>query len=367
MCSENEMPRSILTALVALVIGLTVLALILPPAASAWRLNLANVNIAHAAALPADSPNRFSALSDAETQLTSARDVVQLSRSALASARVFLLRGDSFSAVRVMSSASAALQNDGIAQSVWADAEWQLANQANAYDHWRAAGAIEFFLNEAQRALDRHDWQAAERLARIAVGIAPERADAHYTLGDALSHLALDDPAALREMERAAELTRDNELRSTILSRQGEVLAALGNSSAAFGLFDQAMQVAPLDARPRTDYARTLLQSQPDARDRAAELLKQSIAIAPWDTAAYATLAEIAESRGDVKSTEEWYRQGLARNVNDARLLFALGDFYARQNRLDEARTTVILALKYETRADDLQSIARALAELNRR
>jgi len=361
------MPRSNLFAIIAVLVTLFIAALLLPPAASAWLLNQANAEIARAASLPPDSPDRLPALSTAAARVSQARGLSDLARVPLARARAWLTRGEFQAAADALRSSHAALQDDAVAQFVWGDAEWRAANSSAAFERWRAAGAIEFFMNEANRARDRHQWEEAERLARLAVGIAPERADAHYALGDALSYRSSGDPEALREMDRAAELTRDAELLSTILSRKGEVLAAQGEYPAALDLFDQAMRSAPLDARPRTDYARTLLRFQPDARDRAAEMLQQSIAIAPWDVAAFITLAEIAQARGDVQSAAEWYRHGLARNANDARLLFALGEFYARQNRLDEARATLTLALKYETHADDLRKIAGALAELGGR
>ncbi len=268
---------------------------------SAWLLNQANAHIARAASLPADSPNRAMAIDQANVSLGSAN----VPRVAIAQARVALLRGDASRAAESLRASGSALRDDVIAQMLWADAEWQSSNQAAAFEKWRAAGAIEFFMNEANRARDRHQWQAMAQAARIAVGIAPERAEAHYALGDALSQLSIDDPAALPELGRAAELARDNEFLSTVLSRQGEILVAQGHLSAAFDLFDRAMSIAPLDARPRTDYARALWQSQPDARDRAEAMLKQSIAMAPWDVTAFITLAQIAESRGDASGAED--------------------------------------------------------------
>jgi hypothetical protein len=59
---------------------------------------------------------------------------------------------------------------------------------------------------------------------RIAVGIAPERAETHYYLGDAIGYLASDNPEAMRELAWAAELTTDPEFLSTILSRQANCL-----------------------------------------------------------------------------------------------------------------------------------------------
>lgn len=369
-CAARNTLMTEVTLVIAAIIALLLVAIVaFPCVASAWLLNLANADIARAAALPEDSPHRVAALADAAARLNQTDHATR--RAALARARLLLLRGDPQRAADAMRGSGSGWQNDPIAQFVWADAEWQSANPSSAFEHWRAGGAFTFFINAANRARIAEHWTDAALLARIAVGIAPDakRAEAHYVLADALAGLPANDSEAMRELERAIELTRDPELLATILSRKGELLAAQGNHPAALELFDQAMKIAPLDARPRTDYARTLLQFQPAARDRAVELLQQSIGLAPWYSLAYVTLAETAESEGETRSrvAEEWYKKGLAQNRNNPDLLFRLGQFYARRNRLAEAEAHLVLALRYETRGKVLSQIARELERLSAR
>jgi Tfp pilus assembly protein PilF len=247
---------------------------------------------------------------------------------------------------------------------VWADAARQSNQPQVAIDHLRAAGAYVFFSQQMHRAVDSHQWPVAEDCARSAVGIDPNSADAHYVLADALARQDIHNPEAMSELDRAQELTRDPEMLSTIISRRGEILASQDKLQDALDTFNQARAVAPIDARPRTDYAVTLLQLHPDADGQAAVLLTQVVSDSPWYTAAYIALANIARAQGDLNSAEGWFQKGLARNSNDPDLLFALGRFYARQRRLDQAESTLTLALRYETRADNLQAIADALAEL---
>jgi tetratricopeptide (TPR) repeat protein len=350
--------------LAAIIFTLLVLALAVPRAVSAMFLNLANVNIVRAASLPADATRRGVALAEAEAQLMQARTHP---RAALAEARVALARGNPQRAADALRASGDALSDDPIAQFVWAEAEWQAGNPDAAFEHWRAAGALVYFLNQAYRVGDRHQWKQAENYARIAIGITPERAEPHYLLGDALTRQSPENREGLRALDRAEELARDNELLSTILSRKGEVMAAQARFDDALTYFDRARQAAPLDARPRTGAALVWLQTQPEKRAQAEALLMQVVIDSPWYVAAYDALARSAEARGDLMGAEEWYRKGLEKNRNDARLLFALGEFYARQNRLDEAKAMLLLALKYETRADDLQAITRALERLNAR
>ncbi len=351
----------------AIVFALVIVAAVSPQIVSAWLLNLANADIAHAVSLPQDAPQRFSTLNNSESHLAQASSFANTSRLSLAQARLLLARGEAARAARSFENADASLRGDSVARFVWADAAWQSNQPSVAIDHWRAANAYVYFSQQMHRAQDEHQWKPAEDSARVAVGIDPNSADAHYVLADALARQNQNDPEAMRELDRARELTRDPEMLSTIISRQGEVLASQDKLPDALALFDQARAVAPIDARPRTDYALTLLKLQPDTRDQAVVLLTQVVGDSPWYTAAYIALANIAEAGGDLKGAEEWLYKGLARNPNHPDLLFALGQFYARQRRLDEARTTLTLALKYETRADNLQVIADELAKLSAR
>ncbi len=362
------MPRR--SQLFLIVAAWVIVAAIFPSLAGAWFVNQANSAIAQASSLPQDSAARSSDLIAAENDLNSARGSLYTPRALLAQTRILLARGDAAGATRTFDQADASLRADPIARFVWADAARQSDQAALAIEQWRAAGAYTYFSQQMHRAADSHQWQTAEADARRAVGIDPNSADAHLALGDALSQQDINDPTALTELDRARELTRDPEVLSTIISRQGEILASQGKLQAALDYFNQARAVAPTDARPRTDYALTLLKLQPDARDhqgdlgQAVALLNQVVSDSPWYTLAYIALANISETGSDSKGAEDWLQKGLARNPNNPDLLFALGQCYARQPRLDEARSTLVLALKYETRADNLKAIADALAGL---
>lgn len=350
------------------VIGLSsivlIAALVFPAAASAWYRNQANARLARAAAAN-DTPARLAALNDADAQLARAEAWSRDALTAFARARSWLARDNAPRAVETLRATGDTLRDDFIAQFIWGYAEWSAGNAAAAFARWRAAGAFEYFLNRARRASFQHQWTKAADFARLAVGTQPDDADARYALGDALGYVDAD--AALRELERAAELTRDPELLATILARQGEILAARGEFAAALARFDEAMRIAPRDARPRTDAARVLLATQPAARARAVELLRESLAVAPWYVAAYITLAEIAEAERDVQAAEAWFAQGLAQARNNPALLFARAQFYARQNRREDAKADLVLAMRYETREDQLRQMQRALEALNAR
>jgi tetratricopeptide (TPR) repeat protein len=341
-----------------------VVALLSPQIVGAWYVNQANVAIAHIASVPQDSPQRLTDMEDAQNDLASARVFSNGDRLILALTRLLLDRGNAADAARTFDQASGWLQSDPIALFVWAEAAQESNQPAAAIDHWRMAGAYVYFSQQMHRAMDRHAWQVAEDYARVAVGIEPNSPDAHLVLGDAVSRREINDPESLNELDRARELASDPELLSTIISRKGEILASQDKDTQALDQFNQARALAPLDARPRTGYALTLLKLQPDATIQASGLLNQIVGDSPWYTAAYIALSNISETSGDVKSAESWLNQGLVRNPNNPELLFALGQFYARQHRFEEARATLVQALSFETRADNLELIAAALAGL---
>lgn len=358
----NETSKKILVVLAALA-ALVILVLLLPQAIGAGFLNSATAQIALAASLPQDSPDRVSLLNQADASLRQAQSISQNPRLALARARYSLANDDASRAASTFASHST-LSTDAIAQFDWANAAWQLGQTQVAVEHWRSAGAEEYFTQQMRRAAEAHLWNDAENYARIAVAISPSNADAHYSLGDALAHQSMDDAQAMNEIGQAATLTHDPEFLSTIWSRQGEILAAQGKLSQALDSFQQARQFAPSDARPRTDYALNLVKLDPTRDSESIDLLQHVVGDSPWYTAAYIGLADLFEARGDPHKAEQWYQSGLQRNPNDSTILFALGKFYARQHRMDEAKMTLTLALKNETHGDDLQAIGRALAEL---
>ncbi len=351
----------ILVLLAALALGV----MVFPQVASAWFLNLANASLARAQSLPADSPQRLVSLQEADRDLTRTREIMRTPRMALAQARVSLLRGDTKQALGVFESTGAAPPSDAIAEFLWAESAYASNLPETAFAHWRAAGAIEFFMQEAHRAQDAHRWRTAEQMARIAVGIEPARPEAHYVLGDALAWQSNSNPVALRELDQALALTDDPEFISTILSRKGELYASQGKLQEALDLFERARHVAPIDARPRADYATALLRLSPDARSEASALLEQVIDDSPWYTAAYVALANIDTSDGDLPSAEAWLQKGLSRNPDHAGLLVPLAELYVKEQRVDLARQALVLALKNETRADGLQDIAGRLERLD--
>lgn len=341
-----------------------------PTLASAWHVNWANAHLARALALPLDAPDRSAALMRAAAEIATAREVGAArafapipARFTLAQARLFALRGEFSQAVDALESAS-----DSIAQFVAGDAAYRAGDAARAFTYWRAAGAGEYFVRNAYRALDKHLWREAEDHARVAAGIAPDSAPAWYALADALAQHALrvNDANALDALNRAEALTQDQELLSTIISRRGEIFAEQGKSHEALAEFARATNIAPLDARPRVGAALVMVQSDPDARLAAIELLKQALADAPWYSAAYRAGAHFAETARELAEAERWLQSGLEKNPNNPELLYELGMFYARQNRADDARVALILALKYEQQGDDLLKIQRALTELDK-
>ncbi|MCL4486911.1 MAG: tetratricopeptide repeat protein [Chloroflexi bacterium] len=345
--------------------ALMVSVILAPEIAAAWFYNLSDIDLAHAAALPADAPLRSSALDDASQKLGQANSYAPLNRAPLAATRIDLARGLAERAASQFDQAASSLRSDPIVLYDWGQAAYGSGQADKAYAYWRAAGAFVYFDQEMHRESDQRQWKEAARLARIAAGVEPNSAQAHYVLGDALAQLNVDDAEALPELDRARELTDDREFLSTIISRRAEILAARGELPAALDTFAQARAEAPIDARPRTGYALVLLQLHPTERDQAVALLTQVTGDSPWYTAAFIGLANISESNDDSAAAERWLLDGLGRNPASPDVLFALGEFYVRQNRLQDARRDLVLALAAETRADRLMAISSALDALD--
>jgi len=345
--------------LLGILLALIFIALALPQLASAFFSNLANTQMARAVVLPTDAPSRAALLADADAHLARAKTFPSSSRLGLAQARLALAQNDLPRALMAFDSIQPPARDDFIAQYVWGDAAWRAGRREAAFAHWRAANAREYFRQRMNRAQYAHQWQDAENFARIAIGIDASLADAHYVLANALSKQNVNSAEALSELDRAQALTQDKEFLSTILSRKGEILASQNQFQVALAAFEQARAFAPTDARPRTDYAMVSLKMDASLKSQSVALLTQVIGDSPWYSGAYIALADISEGDGEL-----WLKKGLDKNPNDASLWFALGRWYARHQRIAEAKAALVAALQNETRADVLQEIARATAEL---
>ena len=337
--------------IIFLLSALIIIAILFPMAASVWFQNLAHAQIARAATAPPGN----AALAQAFQHLEQARQFANEPRLSLASARVALAQNNPARAFDALASAN---PNDFIAQLLRGNAAYQLQKNDEALLAWRKAGAQNYFTNLAHRAFDKHDWVRAEKFARLALMLEPDSADLHWVLGEALSRQDVNSVEAWRELEHAEALAPNDELRAVPISRRGEILATQKKYPDAIATFERAIQVAPMDARPRTGLALAKLQLDPGSRTQAIALLTQVVNDSPWYTAAYIALAQLD------REPETWLKRGLAKNPNDARLLLPLGEWYAKQNRVDDARATLERAVKNETRLDARAELQAALDKL---
>lgn len=328
---------------------------------AAFSQNLANASLAHALALPQDAPDRTTNLSIAQTWLDRIGQTDGLPRTPLARSRIALANGNADEAYRLLAGMTA---SDAMTDFLAGRAAWQGQHESAALKSWRRAGAETFFLLEAYRALDAHDWKKAEEDAAIAVGINPSKAEAHFAWADAASRAGALSPRIFDELALVLDLTEDSDLRSKALSRQGELMMRQGKLAEALIVFQEARAVAPGDPRPQTGYALVWLHSRPEARDEATQILEEVTRTSPWYTAAYTALADLAQANQDMRSAEEWLRKGLTTNKNDTRLLMPLADLLLRTGRKEEARAALILALGNDTHPDTLQEIVWRLKDI---
>ena len=150
--------------LFASIAALIIAAALFPQVAGAWLVNQANVAMAHAAALPPDSPQRSISLNDAESDLTLAGFFSSGDRSLVAHVRLLLSQGDPAGAAQSFAQRSTRLQSDPIARFLWAEAASESNQPVIAISHWRAAGAYVYYSQQMHRAMDSHAWQAAEEV-----------------------------------------------------------------------------------------------------------------------------------------------------------------------------------------------------------
>jgi tetratricopeptide (TPR) repeat protein len=109
---------------------------------------------------------------------------------------------------------------------------WEAGRQDEALARWRAAAVPDLVLERANLLLTRGNLEGAEALARAALEIAPESAQAYFTLGRVLQQ-AGDDAGAIQAWERSVALDPGNRAArlelGLLYEDQGDAEQAVGN------------------------------------------------------------------------------------------------------------------------------------------
>jgi tetratricopeptide (TPR) repeat protein len=179
--------------------------------------------------------------------------------------------------------------------------------------------------------LARGNKDSALTHARAAVQLEPQNPSARLQLGAAL--LATGDAAAAgRELK---DLATQNPSLPSVHSLYGEALMAAGNWAEATREFDLALAANPLDRQALAGRL-TIDVKNRRPQDGRARIEKAVQASGSADMLMLA--ARFAQGTGDKTNAEKFLRQVLQKDPSRLEAYQILGEMYAKQQRLDDAR-----------------------------
>jgi adenylate cyclase len=185
---------------------------------------------------------------------------------------------------------------------------------------------------------DEVNLQRAENAGRKAVEINPELAEAHASLGFAVS-LKKDFNEAVKEFEKSINL---NPQSFEAYYYYGRMCFARGDFEKTASLFEKAIKVRPEDYQTPallTSIYRSLgdntklHEAQVMTKDKA----KRHLDLNPDDVRAYYLGAGALLQLGEIEKGEEWIQKAIALDPDNASTLYNSACFYSQINNVDKS------------------------------
>ena len=193
-----------------------------------------------------------------------------------------------------------------------------------------------YYLARGKTQLEKKDYSRALLEFRNAVRATPNDAEPYYEAGVAAQDLG-DLRAAVGSFKQAVALNPNHQ-------KAQLALAILMAQTTQKGLLQDAeARLRGIAAEGRNEHDRVNALALTDLKlgkiDDAIQALKAELAKAPGDLSTSIMLAQVQESQHDIKSAEDLLIRACLASPQNAEPAVALGQFYARQNRIAEAES----------------------------
>jgi superkiller protein 3 len=266
-------------------------------------------------------------------------------------AAVYDLWQDGPSVARALSRAAVLSPGDVCARFRFGQSLAAQGREREAIAEWRAAGAVEFFINHGRALANEGDYAGAVAQYERALAIEPDMAEAYYYLGQALNGLGQREEA-IAAFEWAVAHEPSTSPQRYLL--QAEIHAAREEWTAALAALEQAANLSPRDPTPI--YRMGLLLRDKLGDDEAAiARFQQALEVDPYHTASLLALGQLYGERGECAEAARWL----------APLLSPDGAARAGSGHAGSAHSLMASCLLAQGRADEAISHLEQAAALN--
>ena len=195
------------------------------------------------------------------------------------------------------------------------------------------------YLQDAQRAIARQDWEEAEKLLRRATEVDPKNQEAWQLLITVLLRQNKWD-----EAKKLPSEIQDKKARAEVLLVLADIAYMQRNWREAERIYQQVLELDPDNATALNNYG-YMLAELGERLDEAEKMIRKALKIRPNEPAFWDSLGWVYFQRGEYKKALQWVEKAVKAQRNDAELRYHLGMIYwklgEREKALRELREAV--------------------------
>jgi Tfp pilus assembly protein PilF len=200
------------------------------------------------------------------------------------------------------------------------------------------------YLQDAREAINRNDWESAEKLLRQAVKVDPQNREAWQMLV-----MVLVRQNRWTEAESLAAKIRDREAKADALLMLADIAYTQRNWDKAKQIYQQVIKLDPDNAAALNNYG-YMLAELGEQLDEAEKMIRKALKIRPNEPAFLDSLGWVYFQRGNYREALKWVEKAVKGQPKDAELRYHLGMIYWKLGDREKALRELREALKINPR-----------------
>jgi Tfp pilus assembly protein PilF len=200
------------------------------------------------------------------------------------------------------------------------------------------------YLQDARKAINRNDWESAEKLLRQAVKVDPQNREAWQMLV-----MVLVRQNRWTEAENLAAKIQDRKAKADALLMLADIAYMQRNWEKAKQIYEQVIKLDPENATALNNYG-YMLAELGERLDEAEKMIRKALKIRPNEPAFLDSLGWVYFQRGEYNEALKWVEKAVKAQPRDAELRYHLGMIYWKLGDKEKALRELREALKIDPR-----------------
>ncbi len=198
------------------------------------------------------------------------------------------------------------------------------------------------YLQDAQQAIARQDWEKAEKLLSQATKVDPHNQEAWQLLITVLIRQNKWDEAK----KLPAEI-RDKKVKAGVLTVLADIAYLRRDWKEAEAIYKQVLELDPNNATALNNYG-YMLAELGERLDEAEKMIRKALKIRPNEPAFWDSLGWVYFQRGEYKEALRWVEKAVKAQPHDAELRYHLGMIFWKLGEREKALRELKEAVKID-------------------